>query len=783
MSVTPPPHSSDSDFNPFGPDSSSRAESVDIIGLIQRSQRTVLFGLLCGLLLGILAYLLLGPTYEASTKLLVSLQASISDSDTGDRTFGDRGGHIELLKSDEILKRAVEDHNLGELETLSDVPDLVEAVADRVTVRRSSGDDRAYSNVFELAYESRNSRDAAAVLDAIVAAYKSYLDESRLESTGQIMGAVTGSENQLKREIDELEQEYLKFRKSTPLHWSGPVGATAGGQPTQSNYFMTRLNTIENDRLATETEIASTRARMEALQSMQDRGESPEALEFFVLSTIAQPAAAGAAGGSGGGGGAGGAGQSGGSPGASAKSALTTALIEAFITRVRLLENYDQGSEEIQKADKKIQAIADLYKAEGLTPPNIEAIKAGDPVERPNLVQVYIASLRLKLTELSERKAELEKLYADAQAKAREAAVYELQDTQFAERLDVKRSAWKAAVTQAGKLDMVKDQKGYAAKQITPTRVELAIKRIIKIVGAAGAIGMLCTLFLIYIGEMRNASLRTPEDVARLTQTPVFGTVPHFEASPASVREGSDLHPTLRYFHQPGSREAEAFRSVRTALFHSDLLRGGRGAVVQVMSPEPGDGKSTVAANLAAAIAQAGHRVLLIDVDLRRSQVHALFGVAGQRGLTDVLTGELGWQHAVVGSGIPRLSLLPAGTPTDMPAELLSNFSIGDLLDTARQEYDYVILDSPPLLAVSDPCIVAPYTDGVMLVVRLDKNQRVHISRSMEVIRAHGMKLLGAIVNDSSAAEDEYYAEYLREARPAASESPRRDPALARAEA
>ena len=752
----------DPDFNPFGPDAPSRAESVDVIGLIRRSQKTIFFGLLCGLLLGVLTYLYLGPTYTASTKLLVSLQASADDDNTGDRTFSDRAGHLQLLKSDKILERAVEIGELDQLESLAAAGDKTEAISDKMTVKRESGDDRAYQNVFSLGYESPSKEDGAKVVDAIVAAYQEYLVTSRDESNTQVIGAVAGSESDLREQIEKLQAEHLKFRSETPLHWNAPVGVASGnGQQQQANYHMTRLNTIEDDRLATETEIAGIKARIDALEAMRASNESPEALEFFVLTMISQPAAAGAGGGEQAGGVSVSAGPS---AGAAAKSALTSELIKVMVARSRDMISYGPESDAVKKHDERINTIADLYVAEGLTPPNIEAIKAGEPVDRPNLVETYVTSLRLKLKELAERKTELEKLYETASDEARKAAVYELQDKQFADKLAVLQKAWENTALQQDKLKMTAAQKGYVAEQITPTRVELALKRVIKIVGAFGSLGMLLTLLGVYAGEMQNTYLRNADEAARYTGVSVLGTVPHFaeptDASLSLARQ-SGLSPSLRYYHAPGSADAEAFRSVRTAIFHSDLPRDA-GAIIQVTSAEPGDGKSTVAGNLAAAVAQSGKRVLLIDADLRRPTAHDLFGVRGETGLTDVLTGELGWENAVRSTGVDRLSVMPAGSRTDMPAELLSNSNLGGLLETAKREFDFVVLDTPPLLAVSDPCIVAPYADTTLLVIRLNKNKRDHATKSLEMVRSHGMKVLGVVVNDSALKATAYYPEYHR---------------------
>jgi capsular exopolysaccharide synthesis family protein len=181
--------------------------------------------------------------------------------------------------------------------------------------------------------------------------------------------------------------------------------------------------------------------------------------------------------------------------------------------------------------------------------------------------------------------------------------------------------------------------------------------------------------------------------------------------------------------------------------------------VLQITSAEPEDGKSTLACNLALAIAQSGKKVLLLDADLRRPRIQNLFGLRGDIGLTDVLSGEIEWRTAVVDTRIPRLSVLGAGQLPPNPAELLAASAFEALLSDMRRDFDYVLVDTPPLLAVSDPCVVAAATDAVLLVVNISKNRRDTIRRVQQTIATHGMKVLGVIVNGVTP-EADYVARY-----------------------
>jgi succinoglycan biosynthesis transport protein ExoP len=170
--------------------------------------------------------------------------------------------------------------------------------------------------------------------------------------------------------------------------------------------------------------------------------------------------------------------------------------------------------------------------------------------------------------------------------------------------------------------------------------------------------------------------------------------------------------------------------------------------VIQVTSAEAQDGKTTLAANMALAMAHAGKRVLLIDADLRCPKVHQLFRLRHEIGPSDVVTGEIQFENAVQTCDIEGLSLLTAGLTPANPSELLGGSAFEELLDGWRTQYDFVIIDTPPLMAVSDPCVVASRVDALILVVRVGKNKLNTLHRACELLSTLGITLLGAVVNN-----------------------------------
>ena len=165
-----------------------------------------------------------------------------------------------------------------------------------------------------------------------------------------------------------------------------------------------------------------------------------------------------------------------------------------------------------------------------------------------------------------------------------------------------------------------------------------------------------------------------------------------------------------------------------------------------ITSPERGDGKTTVAANLARTVAQAGRRVVLVDADLRRPALHAHFAQPGEPGLRDVLEGTR-TADVIRPTDVPNLFLMPAGAPSDRAGQLLEAADWPGLLKKLRAEFDVVLVDGPPVLDVSDPLILAAPSDGVLLVLGSSDVPRDVLGQAQQQINAAGGQVLGLVVN------------------------------------
>ncbi|MBI3978842.1 MAG: CpsD/CapB family tyrosine-protein kinase [Chloroflexi bacterium] len=199
-------------------------------------------------------------------------------------------------------------------------------------------------------------------------------------------------------------------------------------------------------------------------------------------------------------------------------------------------------------------------------------------------------------------------------------------------------------------------------------------------------------------------------------------------------------------YSQPRSAVAEAYRQLRTNIQFSSLDRPIRTLLVTSTSPD--EGKSTTLANLAITIAQTGNRVVLVDCDLRRPTMHTVFGVKNGTGVTGLMLSDGGEEAALQESGIPNLLLLPSGPLPPNPSELLSSRRLSQILDRLSAVADYVLLDSPPVIAVTDAAVLASKVDGVLLVVRAGKTKREMARKAKQLLEKVNARLVGVVLND-----------------------------------
>ncbi len=208
---------------------------------------------------------------------------------------------------------------------------------------------------------------------------------------------------------------------------------------------------------------------------------------------------------------------------------------------------------------------------------------------------------------------------------------------------------------------------------------------------------------------------------------------------------------------EPNSPAAEAYRSLRTNLLHGFVDAPPK--VVVLTSPNAGEGKSITCANLGVSLAQAGKNTLVVDCDLRKPDLHRYFGLRNTWGIVDLLAGELSLQE-VWNEPVENLKVITGGSIPASPAETIDSRRFAELLAGVRENFDYVLLDAPPVGRVSDPTILATQGDGVLLILNAQKTRKVSVRQSVRSLEAVGANVLGTVVNCVKGDEDGYYYSY-----------------------
>jgi polysaccharide biosynthesis transport protein len=260
------------------------------------------------------------------------------------------------------------------------------------------------------------------------------------------------------------------------------------------------------------------------------------------------------------------------------------------------------------------------------------------------------------------------------------------------------------------------------------------------------AVGLMLAIIVPFGLDYINDTVKTPEDVTRRLKLPFLGLVP-------SVR--GDKHPVLASSHVPHDF-GESFRSLRTALMAK--YETPQTKIVMFTSAQPLEGKTTTAVNLAMALAYGGSRVLVIDADMRRPGLHRPLRLTNERGLSQVLVGQARVRDVIQRTVDPNLLAITAGLPPPNPSELLTSERMKTLLtNLGNGPFDWIIVDTPPVLAVTDAVVLAPLVSGVVFVVGAEMTRRRLAERAIETIMSTHPKQIAVVLNKVDFARNKYY--------------------------
>src|SRR3974390_1934426 len=285
------------------------------------------------------------------------------------------------------------------------------------------------------------------------------------------------------------------------------------------------------------------------------------------------------------------------------------------------------------------------------------------------------------------------------------------------------------------------------------------------VVGLVGGIG------LALLREYLDNTVKTPDDVETLARLPSLAVVPTFSDDAVVTKRawllkgassnGSKKRMELVAHHLPKSQMSEAFRALRTALLLSQA--GHPPQVILVSSALPREGKTTAASNLAVTLAQLGDKTVILDADLRKPGVGRLLSLEADKhaGLSSYLAGVSTLDLVIVPHpAIPNLAAIPSGPLPPNPADLLSSHKLAEAIAELRKKYEFVVIDSPPIMAATDAVILSVQADGVLLVVRSGETPKEAFTRTRDLSTSVKSHLLGVVLNAVDASAPDYYYSY-----------------------
>ena len=284
---------------------------------------------------------------------------------------------------------------------------------------------------------------------------------------------------------------------------------------------------------------------------------------------------------------------------------------------------------------------------------------------------------------------------------------------------------------------------------ITPEKPVKPKKKQYLLLGLLLAMGL--GVGLAFLQEYLDDTIKSADEAKRVLGFPLLAIIPHITTTETKDNSPKNMLITK---HEPKSAVAEAFRALRTSLHFSGISKENK--IILVTSSFPQEGKSVISSNLSNVIAQTKARVLIIDCDLRRSSLHEKFGYGKTPGLSEILTGDITFAKAIHDTGIDGLDLISAGTNPPNPSELLGSEAMRQLITTQRKNYDYIVIDAPPVMAVSDAPVLTSVCDLVVLVVEAGRVPIKIAQRMREMLSTIKAPVAGIVFNDKSGKGETY---------------------------
>lgn len=701
---------------------------IRLVRMIRYRKRILLSTLYAFCLVSAIYYCLAPRLFESKAKILIVEQKQDQFSPvTGNDAAGNvMATHREIVVSPVVIKRAIEQlepqyrAHLYQVSPHKWVKTIQKNLNASITRR---------TNIIDVSYRSQDRQAAAAVVRAVIQAYLDFVEENHKGTAGEISTLLTQKRDEIQATLEAKQAELQKLRQQTGHLAISTDDEVEEPMIQRALSLNTALLEAQQKRIVLQATLSSVKqavAKGESASQHLMGLESDLGQQMFLASMGMGPEDLRVL-------------------GEQKKKLLATAqemqgLANVYGPNHPRMQQLRQEMQVIQQYLRSYGAEADRQGLAGNGIPNEVVLKLlNQAVERAKQVEHQLnQSYELARTEAAKHSGALIQLRTLERDVARTEALSD------------------SLIDSIAKIDLRQVQapiKATVVREPLPGESPVSPQLRFVIFFSLGG-GMLLGVMIIYVQDFLDDRFASPEDISAQLNVPVLAIIRKLEPLPG---EGLD---SIHTYALANSVESEAFRTLRTTL----SLGGEVCDRILVSSSEPGDGKTTVSANLAVAFAQAGRKTLVIDADLRRPGFSALLGFKGLHGVADLLASDEAPEtlapELIQHTSLNNLDILPVGLRRPNPAELLSGKAFVELLAWADSRYERVLVDCPPVLAVSDAQIVGQLVDGAILVVQPDKNHRRSVMRAVESFQETGCRVLGVVANRVSHETGEYSYSY-----------------------
>ena len=704
----------------------AEAAGFDFWGVLQRRKWLVFLGLITGMGIGALVWSKSDTIYESEAAISIEPKEKpgLDLSRTARMTpeTSDLVRHEKLIGQENIVKVMLGNNNMRTLPSFDDIPE--EEVVKEVIGNFEATADREALYIYTLKYWSKDKKDSATILNNLIQTYEEDLIRRYSQEADEYVTVLNEFKNTflrqrvaVKKQLDDLidSLDSYVFADGYTIHdkqmieQSARIGDLQEELNQKSTLRRQNAEALQAGAEAIEAQVWNLeQQKMLSASNTDGKNRALERVEGSIMNAQSEYFAL----------------ESQVGPGHPALDRISKQL--DFLTAQR--DQIQQSEASIEKEDAfGLSDETKLRRYQNRIEESINLLQQ-DIAETTEQYEMHAAEA-VKLSNI-QRKIKLQEDELESikeMLKQAENKMYEL--------------------SPGGDLARSEKQEGYRFQRLAVATEGKQVWPLLHVLlGVGGLLGSLAGFGLGCLVELADKTFHNPDEIIHQLNVPLIGHIPVIGQGKRYLVEGSVIEPAVCTYHRPKSQVSEAFRAVRTALYFN--TQGKQHSVIQVTSPTPGDGKSTLASNLAVSIAQSGKRVLLVDADMRRPRQHATFGITAKQGFATVLSGESHWRECLYEvEELEGLSIMPCGSRPQNPAELCSSPQVKDLIAEMREEFDFVVIDSPPLLAVTDACPIAARVDGVILCLRIKKNVRVSAERATEMLRNLGANCIGLVVN------------------------------------